>query len=99
MTHPPHPRRQRRAGSGRPAVYDIAPDRRPAIVRLFVQLRSLARRGEAAIGEVYAVAAGSFLTRVEQLEDRRAERRFRQHSDAARNAAATSLPRRTSEPS
>jgi hypothetical protein len=58
---------------------------------LLADLRSLAQRGGIAIGEAYARAASSFLTQLERVEDRRAERRFRQRAQAVRGADRSAL--------
>jgi hypothetical protein len=52
---------------------------------LFAELKSLAERGGAALGDAYTSAASSVLTRIELLEDRNAERRYRQRAAHARS--------------
>jgi hypothetical protein len=48
---------------------------------LFAELKSLAERSGAALGDAYTRAASSVLTRLEQLEDQNAERRSRQRAE------------------
>lgn len=51
---------------------------------LFAELKSLAERGGAALGDAYTSAASAVLTRLERLEDQNAERRYRQRAAHAR---------------
>lgn len=70
---------------GSVAVRTVAvrkPDARVGLSRLISGLKSLSERSGEAVGETYARVAGSFLQRVEWLEDLNAERRARQRAQA-----------------
>lgn len=61
---------------------------RGALGALISELRALGARGGSSLGDAYARAAGSLLTRAEWLEDRNAERRFRQRASSTNAAEA-----------
>ncbi|HWO09606.1 MAG TPA: hypothetical protein VNN80_09015 [Polyangiaceae bacterium] len=63
---------------------------------LLAQLRALGERSGSAIGGSYARAARAVLTRVEQIDDLNAERRYRARLKAARAERERSVL--TSEP-
>jgi hypothetical protein len=64
------------------------------------ELKSFGERGGSLIGAAYALAAGSVMHRIEQLEDLNAERRFGQRQQTSPSvgapAGSASTPSRTS---
>jgi hypothetical protein len=63
-------------------VFEARSSARDTLSGLVATLKSLGERGGAAIGDAYALAAGSFLNRKEWLEDLNAERRVRRRAQA-----------------
>ena len=58
-------------------------ERKPWVLSLLLaEWRALRTRVGSAVGNAYASAAGSFLHRLERIEDANAERRFRRRSKA-----------------
>lgn len=55
---------------------------------LLAGLKALAERSGALVADSYARAAGSFLERLERVEDLNAERRFQQRSGSRRASAS-----------
>jgi hypothetical protein len=78
----PRPRSRRSAASSRPSVSNAS------FSSVLRELNGLRQRGSAALGDVYARAAKSFLERWEGFEDRAAERRYRQRSQRRRSSSA-----------
>jgi hypothetical protein len=78
--------------------YELVFERR-FLTRVVAELKSLADRGGSALGDVYALAATSFLNRSERLEDLNAERKYRQRSSSnARASVRAPAPRSASQP-
>lgn len=70
----------------------MAPGETAAFASLLAELRSLGRRSGSVIEDVYARVAGSFLGRLERIEDAIAERRLRQRSSLGASGG-THVPR------
>jgi hypothetical protein len=64
------------------------PPQRPASWSWVAELKSLGERGGSLIGAAYALAAGSVMHKIEQLDDLNAERRLGRRSQTARAVGA-----------
>lgn len=83
-----------RAAPGDPS-YDLALRPKSAVQSLkalLSELGSIRERSAAAVGGAYALVAGAVLARLEHIEDRNAERRYRQHAKAAPSESAPASP-------
>jgi hypothetical protein len=88
----------RRAQQSLPVVRRKPVQTRP-LSRLLADLKSLAELGGSALANAYAQAASSVLTGLEELEDRTAERRYRQQkAGLSRGAKVAALAPRSKEP-
>jgi len=86
--------RTRAAGASQKGVLVKRPPVRRRFPSLLAELKSLGERGGAVLGDAYALLSGSVLSRLEELEDAHAERRYRRAE--ARRAQRASAPIATS---